>query len=147
MFEFGMVKLVILLLMGPFIEFDCSRYRCSSERFFLLRNIGKIDWTFKSVRAIHGIRGTEVWLYYVYSDKNNRLPFRSFGPYNIFLVTDRSMYCHMTLSAMNYLLYSNLLWYRILRTIGRYFFFSTRWLRPIVHIDLYKDEVKKIWNP
>ena len=37
--------------------------------------------------------------------------------------------------------------YRILRTIGRYFFPSTRWLRPIVHIDLYKDEVKKIWNP
>jgi len=35
-----MVKLVILLLTGPFIEFDCSRYRCSSERvFFLLRNI------------------------------------------------------------------------------------------------------------
>jgi hypothetical protein len=29
----------------------------------------------------------------------------SFGPYNIFLVTDRSIYCHMTLSAMNYLLY------------------------------------------
>ena len=28
-----------------------------------------------------------------------------------------------------------------------YFFSSTRWLRPIVHIDLYKDEVKKIWNP
>jgi hypothetical protein len=26
-------------------------------------------------------------------------------PYNIFLVTDRSIYCHMTLSAMNYLLY------------------------------------------
>ena len=33
--------------------------------------------------------------------------------------------------------------YRIIRTIGRYFFLSTRWLRPIVHIDLYKDEVKK----
>jgi hypothetical protein len=32
-------------------------------------------------------------------------------------------------------------------TRGRYFFSSTRWLRPIVHIDLYKDEVKKIWNP
>jgi hypothetical protein len=30
----------------------------------------------------------------------------SFGPYNIFLVTDRSIYCHMTLSAMNYLLYN-----------------------------------------
>jgi len=29
-----MVKLVILLLTGPFIEFDCSRYRCSSERGF-----------------------------------------------------------------------------------------------------------------
>ena len=28
------------------------------------------------------------------------------GPYNIFLVTDRSIYCHMTLSAMNYLLYT-----------------------------------------
>ena len=32
---------------------------------------------------------------------------RSFwGPYNIFLVTDRFIYCHMTLSAMNYLLYN-----------------------------------------
>jgi hypothetical protein len=30
---------------------------------------------------------------------------RSFGPYNILLVTDRSIYYHMTLSAMNYLLY------------------------------------------
>ena len=30
---------------------------------------------------------------------------RSFGPYNIFLLTDRSIYCHMTLSAMNYLLF------------------------------------------
>jgi preprotein translocase subunit SecE len=37
--------------------------------------------------------------------------------------------------------------YRISRTIGRYLFSSTRWLRPIVHIDLYKDEAKKIWNP
>ena len=27
------------------------------------------------------------------------------GPYNIFLVTDRSIYCHMTRSDMNYLLY------------------------------------------
>ena len=47
--------------------FDCGR--CSSERvfFFLLRNIRKIDGTFKSVRVIHGIRlirvrCTEVWL-------------------------------------------------------------------------------------
>jgi hypothetical protein len=28
--------------------------------------------------------------------------------YNIFLVTDRSIYCHMTLSAMNYLLFRTL---------------------------------------
>ena len=27
------------------------------------------------------------------------------GPYNIVLVTDRSIYCHMTRSDMNYLLY------------------------------------------
>ena len=32
---------------------------------------------------------------------------RSFGPYNIFWVTDRSIYCHMTLSAMSYLLFNN----------------------------------------
>jgi hypothetical protein len=31
--------------------------------------------------------------------------------------------------------------YRILRTMGQYFFSSTCWLRCIVHIDLYKDEV------
>ena len=34
------------------------------------------------------------------------MDFRSFGPYNICLVTDRSIYCHMTLSAMNYLLFA-----------------------------------------
>jgi hypothetical protein len=47
----------------------------------------------------------------------------------------------------DYNYYKNITNYRNLRTIGRYFFSSTRWLRPIVHIDLYKDEVKKIWNP
>ena len=31
---------------------------------------------------------------------------RSFGPYNISLVTDRSIYCHMTISAMNSLLFT-----------------------------------------
>ena len=35
----------------------------------------------------------------------------SFCPYNIFWVTDRSIYCHMTLSAMNYLLYSKIVVY------------------------------------
>jgi hypothetical protein len=38
------------------------------------------------------------------SPKIYYVDFRSFGPY-MFLVTDRSIYCHMTLSAMNYLLY------------------------------------------
>ena len=85
MFEFGMVKHVILLLTGPFIEFDCSRYRCSSERFFfLIRNVRKIDGTFRSVWAIHGIRsiqirGTEVLLYvYLRSQKRELLIFISF---------------------------------------------------------------------
>ena len=38
---------------------------------------------------------------------------RNFGPYNIFLVTDRSIYCHMTLNVVNYLLYiyrENTIW-------------------------------------
>jgi len=34
LYKFSMVKLVILLLTRPFIEFDCSRYQCSSERWF-----------------------------------------------------------------------------------------------------------------
>jgi hypothetical protein len=38
------------------------------------------------------------------SPKQYDMDLRSFGPYNIILVTDRSIYCHMTLSAMNYLL-------------------------------------------
>ena len=43
MFEFNMVKLVILLLTGQFIEFDCSRYQCSSEIFFFYSKIyGKL---------------------------------------------------------------------------------------------------------
>ena len=39
------------------------------------------------------------------SPKIYYMDLRSFGPYNIFLVTDRFIYCDMTLSAMNYLLY------------------------------------------
>jgi hypothetical protein len=39
--------------------------------------------------------------------KKYYMDLRSFGTYNIFLVTDWSIYCHMTLSAMNYLLFSN----------------------------------------
>jgi hypothetical protein len=38
-----MVKLMILLLTGPYNEFDCSRYRCSSERvIFCLEIYGKL---------------------------------------------------------------------------------------------------------
>jgi len=48
-----------------------------------------------------------IWQYMDRSvTKNYYMDLRSFGPYNISLVTDRSLYCHMTLSAMNYLLYN-----------------------------------------
>ena len=77
MFGFGMVKFVNLLLTGPFIESDCSRYQCSSERgLILLRKIRKIERTFKSVQAIHSVRpiqvrGTEVWLYFMLKKQIN----------------------------------------------------------------------------
>jgi hypothetical protein len=44
------------------------------------------------------------------SQKKYYMDLRSFGPYNMFLVTDRSIYCHMTLSAMNYLLFLDCHW-------------------------------------
>jgi hypothetical protein len=47
---------------------------------------------------------------------------RSFGPYNIFFVTDRFIYCHMTLSAMNYLLFVDLCIY----IFRRYFLYLSR---------------------
>jgi hypothetical protein len=50
---------------------------------------------------------------------------RSFGPYNIFLVTDRSIYCYVTLSAMNYLLYNHN--------------FSKK------HIQVVKNEIQNFW--
>jgi hypothetical protein len=44
MFKFDMVKRVILLLTGPFNEFDCFEVSVfERKRFFLLRNIRKID--------------------------------------------------------------------------------------------------------
>jgi hypothetical protein len=49
------------------------------------------------------------------SPKKYYMDLRSFGPYNIFLVTDRSIYCHMTLSAMNYLLYNSACWSSIIQ--------------------------------
>ena len=39
------------------------------------------------------------------SPKNYYMDRSFWGPYNIFWVTDRSIYCHMTRSDMNYLLY------------------------------------------
>ena len=50
---------------------------------------------------------------------------RSFGPYNMFLVTDRSIYCHMTLSAMNYLLYTKMKTTIMLRFIENAFEMTT----------------------
>ena len=46
-----------------------------------------------------------IWQYMDRSVTKKILNGPSFGPYTICLVTDRSIYCHMTLSAMNYLLY------------------------------------------
>ena len=40
------------------------------------------------------------------SPKKYYMDLRSFGLYNIFLMTDRSMYCHMTRSDVNYLLFN-----------------------------------------
>jgi hypothetical protein len=47
MFEFDMVKPVILLLMGPFNKFNCSRYQCSSERFSLTLKYMENWWDFQ----------------------------------------------------------------------------------------------------
>jgi hypothetical protein len=55
------------------------------------------------------------------SPKKNYMDLRSFGPYNILLVMDRSIYCHMTLSAMNYLLYISCL----CQTLNVYMVFET----------------------
>ena len=48
------------------------------------------------------------------SPKKYYMVLRSFGPYNMFLITDRSIYCHMTPSAMNYLLYMQILYFTFL---------------------------------
>jgi hypothetical protein len=50
------------------------------------------------------LRGTCI---IILDKKYNRANNSRFGPYKKNLVTDRSIYCHMTLSAMNYLLYMN----------------------------------------
>ena len=41
------------------------------------------------------------------SPKKYYMDLRRFGPYKKILLTDQSIYCHMTLSAMNYLLYTD----------------------------------------
>lgn len=56
-----MVKLVILLLNRPFTEFDCSRYRRSSEMgIFYLEIYGKLTGLLLSVQAIHGVQQIRV---------------------------------------------------------------------------------------
>ena len=55
---------------------------------------------------------------------------RSFwGPYNIFLVTDRSIYCHMTLSAMNYLL--------CILLLPLFNIYCYRWIKFLIYLNLH----------
>ena len=46
-----------------------------------------------------------IWIEACPSSKKYYMDRSFWGPYNIFLVTDQSIYCHMTRSDMNYLLY------------------------------------------
>jgi hypothetical protein len=99
--------------------------------FFLMRALGQISWSelyildarynFYILRAVLNHWNSYTLLFVLicfpsrprlqYQHIANSLCHcgsydRSFwGPYNIFLVTDRSIYCHMTRSVMNYLLY------------------------------------------
>jgi hypothetical protein len=76
----------------------------------------------------------------------------SFGPYNISLVTDRSIYCHMTLSAMNYLLYIQYFNIIIIKFAKLFFFLNFTmdheqiWnKRPIsIILDLNKNKSNQI---
>ena len=54
-----------------------------------------------------------IWQYMDRSVTKTILYGPKLGPYNIVLVTDRSIYCHMTLSAMNYLLYRIFIFHQI----------------------------------
>ena len=63
-------------------------------RIFFLQKNHNYSKQFMSLRVI--------WQYM------NRSVTKKIRPYNIYLVTDRSIYCHMTLSVMNYWLYINL---------------------------------------
>ena len=58
--------------------------------------------------------------------KKYYMDLRSFGPYNIFWVTDQSIYCHMTLSAMNYLLFIQSLCIVIFYAIGLFSQYSKK---------------------
>jgi hypothetical protein len=65
------------------------------------------DWTASfSIRFRNGTCIIILDKKYDIANSSCHLGSYSFGPYNIFLVTDRSIYCHMILSAMNYLLYN-----------------------------------------
>ena len=63
-------------------------------RIFFLQKNHNYSKQFMSLR--------DIWQYM------NRSVTKKIRPYNIYLVTDRSIYCHMTLSVMNYWLYINL---------------------------------------
>ena len=84
------------------------------------------------------------------SPKKYYMDLRSFGPYNIFLVTDRFIYCHMILSAMNYLLYNkNKSAVQILDTyfshvIQENLMVTRVWYRFISHLVLSKGHITNV---
>ena len=91
----------IRFLNAPLVSSNSSY---TSQTIYILRYMER-DWTASfSIRFRNG--PCIIILDKKYNIANSSCHFgSSFGPYNIFLVTDRSIYCHMTLSAMNYLLY------------------------------------------
>jgi hypothetical protein len=62
-------------------------------------------WNLMKILKFEFFEYFEIFKYFEIFEVLKFFVLRSFGSYNIFLVTDRSIYCHMTLSAMNYLLY------------------------------------------
>ena len=74
------------------------------------------------------------------SPKKYYMDLRSFGPYNMFLVTDRSIYCHMTHSAMNYLLYMSCM-YVMIFIIPLYNIYKEIRLVKTIPRDIYQNIV------
>jgi hypothetical protein len=79
----------------------CPRLRCRSDiNPWMVSCIKQKNIIWTSEASVHII-------FFWWRTGPYTVMIRSFGPYNIFLVTDRSIYCHMILSAMNYLLFTS----------------------------------------